>query len=284
MRDRSRIMLHMNKLNTSERVAIIQALVEGCSINSTCRLTGRSIHTVLRLLEDIGGACQRFHDDRVCHLLSKRIQCDETWNFCYCKQKNIPADMQGQPGIGDCWTWVGIDADTKLIVGYLVGKRNAGDAKDFMNDIAWRLCRKVQLTTDGLRVYLDAVDNAFGGDVDYAQLIKIYGPDKSAPGRYSPSEVIGIEQEEICGSPEPRHVSTSFVERQNLTMRMSMRRFTRLTNGFSKKIENMKYAVALNFMYYNYCRIHQTLRETPAMAAGLTDHVWEIEELVAIII
>ena len=273
----------MNKLDTSERVAIIRALVEGCSVNSTCRLTGRSIHTVLRLLADIGEACKAYHDDHVCQLLTKRVQCDETWNFCYCKQKNIPAEKRGQFGYGDVWTWVALDADTKLIIAYLVGDRNARNAKDFMGDVAWRLCRKVQLTTDGLRVYLDAVDDAFGGDVDYAQLIKIYGAERPGEARYSPANIIGIKSEEVCGTPEPRHVSTSFVERQNLTMRMQMRRFTRLTNGFSKKVENMKHAVALNFMYYNFCRVHSTIRITPAMEAGLTDHVWEIEELVALI-
>jgi len=273
----------MNKLSTADRVRVISALVEGCSIRSTVRMTGVAKNTIAKLLIEIGEACKAYHDDHVCHLLTKRIQCDEIWAFCYAKQKNVPPEKAGQFGYGDIWTWTALDSDSKLIVSYMVGLRDAGYAHEFMRDVASRLARKVQLTTDGLRVYLDAVDDAFGGDVDYAQLIKIYGPDKSSPGRYSPPEVVGIEQEEICGSPEPRHVSTSFVERQNLTMRMSMRRFTRLTNGFSKKFENMQHAVALNFMYYNFCRVHQTLRVTPAMEAGLADHVWEIEELVALI-
>lgn len=223
---------------------------------------------------DIGEACKKYHDKHVHGLTCKRIQVDEIWQFCYCKQKNVPAEKKGQFGTGDVWTWVAIDADTKLIVSYLVGLRDGGYATEFMNDVAGRLTHRVQLTSDGLKSYLEAVEDAFGGDVDYAQLVKVYGAARPDHARYSPA---------VCGEPDDAHVSTSFIEGQNLTMRMSMRRFTRLTNGFSKKVENMENAVALNFMFYNFCRIHKTLRVTPAMEAGLTDHVWEIEELVGLI-
>ncbi len=280
---RSSIRVSMNKLSTADRVRVISALVEGCSIRSTVRMTGVAKNTVIKLLLEIGEACKAYHEEHVCHLLTKRVQCDEIWAFVYAKQKNVPEPMKGEFGVGDVWTWTALDSESKLIISYMVGLRDAGYAHEFMRDVASRLARKVQLTTDGLSVYLDAVDDAFGGDIDYAQLIKIYGADKSGPGRYSPPEVTGIRQEEVCGSPEPRHICTSHVERQNLTMRMSMRRFTRLTNAFSKKVENHAAQIALHFMHYNYCRIHQTLRVTPAMQAGLADHVWEIEELVALI-
>lgn len=285
MRERSRIIAPMNQLSTAERVQIIRALVEGNSINSTCRITGRSKHTVLNLLVDIGEVCQKYHDEHVRGLACKRLQVDEVWNFCYAKQKNVPPDLQGVFGYGDVWTWTAVDADTKLIVSYLVGLRHGAYAKEFMSDVADRLINRVQLTSDGHRSYLEAVADVFGGEVDYAQLVKIYGLPKEPTRevRYSPSKCIGAETHVVSGEPDWQHVSTSFVERQNLTMRMSMRRFTRLTNGFSKKVENMKHAVALNFMYYNYCRIHKTLRVTPAMEAGLTDHVWELEELVALL-
>jgi IS1 family transposase len=273
----------MNKLSTAERVQIIRALVEGNSVRSTTRITGRSIHTVLNLLCDIGEACQKYHDSHVLGLTCKRLQVDEIWNFCKCKQKNVPAERKGEFGIGDTWTWVAVDADTKLIVSYLVGLRDGGYATDFMRDVRSRLVSRVQLTSDGHHAYLDAVEDAFIGDIDYAQLIKVYGPTPAGPARYSPPVCLAAEPRPMNGDPDPKHISTSFVERSNLTMRMSMRRFTRLTNGFSKKIENMKHAVALNFMYYNFCRVHQTLRVTPAMEAGLADHVWEIEELVSLI-
>jgi IS1 family transposase len=273
----------MNKLSTADRVRVISALVEGCSIRSTVRMTGVAKNTIVKLLAEIGEACKACHDDHVCHLLTKRVQCDEIWAFIYAKQRNVPEPLKGEFGYGDVWTWTAIDADSKLIISYMVGLRDAGYAHEFMRDVASRLARKVQLTTDGLRVYLDAVDDAFGGDIDYAQLIKVYGPDKSSPGRYSPPEVVSVTHEDICGTPDIGSVSTSYVERQNLTMRMSMRRFTRLTNAFSKKVENHEAMVALHFMHYNYCRVHQTLRVTPAMQAGLTDHVWEIEELVGLI-
>ena len=273
----------MNQLSTSERVQIIRCLVEGNSVNSTVRITGRSKHTILNLLNDMGEACAKYHDANVRGLTCKRIQVDEVWGFCHCKQKNVPQERKGQFGIGDVWTWTAVDADTKLIVSYLVGGRSAEWAKEFMDDVADRIINRIQLTSDGHRAYLEAVENAFGGDVDYAQLIKVYGAEIAGPGRYSPPQVIGVELSTISGMPDAQHISTSFVERQNLTMRMCMRRFTRLTNGFSKKIENMMHAVALNFMYYNFCRIHQTLRVTPAMEAGIAYHVWELEELVSLI-
>jgi len=285
MRERSGIMtLIMNKLNTAERVQIIAALVEGNSVNSVCRMTGRSIHTVLKLLVDAGTACKAFHDAKVRNLKTKRLQADEIWNFCYAKEKNVPAEFKGQFGYGDCWTWVGIDADSKLIISYLTtSTRDGGHAHEFMRDIAGRLANRVQVTTDGLNAYWDAVCNVFSCNVDFAQLIKIYGPDYAGEGKYSPAECVGIKVKTRTGDPDPAHISTSFVERSNLTMRMNMRRFTRLTNGFSKKVENMQHAVALNFFHYNFCRLHKTLRVTPAMEAGLTDHVWEIENLVELL-
>jgi IS1 family transposase len=274
----------MNKLNTAERVQIIRCLVEGNSVNSTSRITGRSKHTVLNLLADIGAACQKLHDDRVRGIAIKRLQVDEVWNFCHCKQKNVPAEKRGQFGYGDVWTWTAVDADTKLIVSYLVGGRGNDWAQAFMDDVADRVINRFQLTSDGHRSYLEAVENTFGGEVDYAQLIKVYGKEtRETQARYSPGVVLSVELHQISGEPDPAHISTSFVERSNLTMRMSMRRFTRLTNAFSKKIENMRHAVALNFVYYTFCRIHQTLRVTPAMEAGLAHHVWELEELVSLI-
>jgi IS1 family transposase len=273
----------MNKLANQTRVQIVKCLVDGVGVNATCRLTGAAKHTVLKLLAEIGDACAKYHDEHVGHLLTKRVQCDEIWSFCYAKQKNVPAEKAGEFGYGDVWTWTAIDAESKLIISYMLGRRDGSYANEFMRDVASRLARKVQLTTDGLKVYLDAVDSAFGGDINYAQLIKIYGADKSGPGRYSPPVVVGIEQEEICGTPEPRHVSTSYVERQNLSMRMGMRRFTRLTNAHSKKLENHGHAVSLYFMHYNYCKIHSTLRVTPAMAAGLSKTVWEVENLLKLI-
>jgi IS1 family transposase len=273
----------MNKLSTAERVQIIAAFVEGNSVNSTCRMTGRSKHTVLKLLCDIGEACQTLHDEKVRGLTAKRVQCDELWAFCHSKQKNVSPEHEGRFGFGDVWTWTAIDADSKLMISWLVGLRDAGYAINFMNDVADRLINRVQLTTDGLKSYLVAVEHAFGSDIDYAQLVKVYGPDRSSPIRYSPPSLAAIELNVRQGDPDPFHISTSFVERSNLTVRMMNRRFTRLTNGFSKKIENMKHAVSLTFTYYNFCRVHQTLRVTPAMEAGIADHVWEIEELVALL-
>ena len=272
----------MRLLDTAARVRVVSALVEGCSIRATCRMTGVAKGTVLKLLADLGTACRTYHDANVRGLKSQRIQCDEIWSFCGAKDKNVLPDEQGF-GRGSIWTWTAIDADTKLIAGYHVGTRDAGCAYEFMSDLAARLLYRVQLTTDGHKAYLSAVPDAFGfGAVDYAMLVKLYGETPAGPGRYSPPACIGIEMRPIMGEPDMAHVSTSYVERQNLTMRMGMRRFTRLTNAFSKKCANLEHAVALHFMHYNFCRVHQTLRVTPAMAAGLTDHVWELADLIAL--
>jgi IS1 family transposase len=249
-------------------------------------MVGVSKDTVVKLLVDLGPACERFHDENVREVPSRQIQCDEAWAFCYSKQKNIPADKRGEFGVGDVWTWVGIDANSKLCVSWLVGGRDSGYALDFMDDVASRLQFRVQLTTDGHKAYLMAVDDAFGGDIDYAILIKLYGKQGDAENpetRYSPGVCTGIRKDVVTGNPDPRHINTSYVERQNLTLRMGMRRFTRLTNAFSKKVENHMAAVALHFVYYNFCRVHQTLKTTPAMASGLADHVWTIEELVGLL-
>src|ERR1017187_2439088 len=271
----------MNQLSTTRRTQVIAALVEGNSINATCRMLGVGKRTVLRLLEDAGRACAAFHDEHVRNVRVRRLQCDEIWSFVGAKMKNANEE-QVAAGWGDVWTWTAIDADTKLIVSYLVGQRGPAWAKFFMEDIASRVASRIQLTTDGLKMYADAVEGAFGCDVDYAMLIKLYGND-SFDTKYSPGECIGTRSAVLMGSPDPRHISTSFVERHNLTMRMSMRRFTRLTNGFSKKQENHAHEAALSLMHYNFCRIHKTLRVTPAMEAGLTGHVWTLEELCGLI-
>jgi IS1 family transposase len=242
-------------------------------------MTGVAKGTILTLLENIGAACAEFHDRNVRNVRSRRIQCDEIWQFCYAKEKNVPAALKGQFGYGDIWTWTGVDADSKLTISYLVGKRDAGCAFEFMQDLAGRLANRVQLTTDGLRVYLEAVEGAFGCDIDYATLVKIYGKAQEEV-RYSPAVCLGATAAVITGHPDRRHISTSYVERANLTMRMSMRRFTRLTNGFSKKVENLRHAVSLYAVHYNFCRIHQTLRVTPAMEAGLTARVWDVQDIV----
>ncbi len=272
----------MNVLKQSKRTQVIAALAEGVSINATCRMTGVAKHTVLKLLKDLGCACAEYHNAAVRNLKVRRIQCDEIWAFVYAKQKNVTEEQMAK-GAGDCWTWTAIDADTKLIISYALGDRGIKTAQFFMHDLASRISNKFQLTTDGHRVYVDAVENAFGSDIDYAMLVKIYGmPSDVTESRYSPATCIGCRTAEIAGTPDPDHISTSYVERQNLSMRMGMRRFTRLTNGFSKKLENHGHAVALYFMHYNFCRVHKTLRVTPAMEAGLTDHVWTIEELLGL--
>jgi IS1 family transposase len=249
------------------------------SIRSTVRITGASKNTITKLLVDVGRACADYQDKHLRNLNCERLQCDEIWSFCYAKQKNVPDDLRGQFGYGEVWTWTAIDADTKLVPAWLVGDRTADTGYIFMNDLASRLNHRVQLTTDGHKAYLDAVEGAFGSDIDYAMLIKIYGSPPEEEKRYSPPEVIDTETRVIMGNPNPKHISTSYAERQNLTMRMSMRRFTRLTNAFSKKVENHAHAIALHFMYYNFCRIHKTLRVTPAMEAGMSDHVWDVNEL-----
>jgi IS1 family transposase len=272
----------MNQLNTIKRCQIIAALIEGNSINATCRMLGVGKHTVLRLLEDAGCACAAFHHANVRNLRVSRAQCDEVWSFIYAKQKNVTEERMAQ-GAGDCWTWTCIDADTKLIISYMLGDRGASTARDFMEDVASRITNRIQLTTDGHRVYADAVEDAFGSEIDYAMLVKIYGASNEGESRYSPATCIGCRTGILSGNPDQKHISTSYVERQNLSMRMGMRRFTRLTNGFSKKFENHAHQIALYFMHYNYCRVHSTLRVTPAMEAGLTDHVWTLVELCAVL-
>jgi IS1 family transposase len=269
----------MNRLTKEKRVQIISALVEGNSLRAVSRMCDVAFNTVLKLVPELGRVCADYQDKALRNLTCKRIQCDEIWQFCYAKDKNVPADKQGKFGFGSVWTWIAIDADTKLVPTFMIGTRGAQTAKRFMDDLASRLANRVQLTTDGHRVYLDAVEGAFGADIDYAMLVKLYGNDASEETRYSPAECIGCHSVGITGRPNPKHISTSFVERQNLTMRMGMRRFTRLTNGFSKKAENLAWAVALHYMHYNFCRIHKTLRVTPAMAAGISDHVWDISEI-----
>jgi IS1 family transposase len=273
----------MNKLSVERRAQVISSLVEGNSVRATCRMMGVAKGTVLRLLADVGQASARYQDRTLRNLPCRRLQCDEIWAFCHAKQKNVPAQDQGRFGIGDVWTWTAIDADTKLVPTWLVGNRDARHASWFMQDLASRLLHRVQLTTDGHRPYLTAVEDAFRHDIDYAMLVKIYGTEQGSETRYSPAKILSASREVIRGNPDPSHISTSYVERANLTMRMGMRRFTRLTNGFSKKLENLCHAVALHFMHYNFCRVHQSLRgKTPAMAAGVTDHVWEISEILAL--
>jgi IS1 family transposase len=273
----------MNKLSRERRVQIVRALVDGSSMRATARIADVSFNAVNKLLIDAGKACDAYHDEHVRGVKSKRIQCDEIWAFCYAKQRNVGVAKAAPEGAGDIWTWTAIDADSKLMVSYLVGGRDAGYATEFMQDVADRLANRVQLTTDGHKAYLSAVEDAFGAAIDYAQLVKLYGEAPSPPGRYSPAECTGIKKTRVEGRPDPAHVSTSYVERQNLTMRMSMRRFTRLTNAFSKKAEHHSYAVALHALYYNFVRIHKTLRVTPAMAAGLTSSLWSVEDIVDVL-
>ena len=273
----------MNRLTNEERAHILHLLCEGMSIRAITRLTGASKNTVAKLLIDAGKACAAYHDANVRNVRASRIQVDEIWSFTYAKQKNVATAKAAPEEAGDTWTWTAIDADSKLIVSYLVGGRDAEYAKGFIDDLASRLANRVQLTSDGLKAYLEAVEGAFGCDVDYAQLVKMYGPTITAPGRYSPAKCTGARKRAVEGRPDIDHVSTSYVERSNLTMRMHMRRFTRLTNGFSKKVENHAHAVALHMMYYNFVRIHKTLRVTPAMAAGVTDRLWEIEDIAVLV-
>ncbi len=273
----------MNRLPIEKRAQIIGLLVEGMSMRAVSRVVGCSINTVTKLLEEIGFACNMYQSENIRNVNAKRVQCDEIWAFCYSKEKNVAPADKGVLGHGDVWTWTAIDADSKLIVSYQVGKRDAEYANAFMTDVASRLASRVQLTTDGHAPYLYAVEGAFGADIDYAMLVKHYGvPSDTGARRYSPAELISTEQRPINGNPNKKHISTSFVERQNLTMRMGMRRFTRLTNGFSKKVENLEHAVSLHFMHYNFARIHKTLRVTPAMEAGLSDHIWSLEEIASL--
>jgi IS1 family transposase len=270
----------MNKLPKAKAVAVVGALVEGNSINSTVRMTGVSKPTILKLLARLGVACMAHHEDTVRNVRARRVQVDEIWQFVYAKARNVPEAKRDTFGYGDVWTWVALDANSKMVLSWRIGPRDAATAYDLMTDLAERITSRVQMTTDGYRAYLDAIEGAFGLDIDYATLHKVYGNDASAETRYSPAKILSSTTEVITGTPDPRHISTSYVERQNLTMRMGMRRFTRLTNGFSKKLENHAAAVALHYMHYNFARVHKTLRVTPAMEAGLADHVWSIEEIV----
>lgn len=273
----------MNQLSITKRSAIFGMLAEGNSLRATSRLADVAFNTVAKFQFEAGLACQQYQDKVLRDLKCRRIQVDEIWSFIYAKDKNLPREKWNTFGYGSVWTWTAIDADTKLIPSWLVGTRDADSAAQFMRDLASRLRYRVQLTSDGHRGYLTAVEEAFGADVDYSQLIKIYGNPIEPDTRYSPGECIGCKQERIIGNPDPMQISTSHVERQNLTMRMSIRRFTRLTNAFSKKLENHAAAVALHFMHYNFARIHKTLRCTPAMATGVSDHVWSIEEIVEMV-
>lgn len=276
----------MNVLTIKKRAQILNLLVEGNSMRATSRIADCSINTVTKLFIDVGLACSEYQHKVMRDLPCKRIQCDEIWSFCYSKEKNVALDDKGILGYGDVYTWTAICSDTKLVPSFMVGKRDEDYAKAFMEDLASRLASRVQLTTGGHRPYLQAVEGAFGGNIDYAILVKHYSnPEeaKQAQKRYSPSQFISVDKRRISGNPDIKEVSTSHVERQNLTMRMGMRRFTRLTNGFSKKIENMECAVALHFMHYNFGRIHKTLRVTPAMEAGISDHVWSFEEIAALV-
>ncbi len=274
----------MNKLKPEKQKQIIAALIEGNSIRATCRMTDTAKGTVLKLLADVGKVCAEYQDKVFHDLNCKRIQCDEIWSFCYAKQKNVPEELQGQFGIGDVWTFTAICADSKLVPVWYIGKRDLQNATIFMRNLAGRLKNKVQLTTDGHMMYLDSVEDAFGSEIDFSQLVKLYGSSENTEKRYSPAKCLGTHKIRIKGNPDEKNISTSYVERQNLTMRMSMRRFTRLTNAFSKKVENLGYAVVLHFMYYNFCRIHQTLRVTPAMEAKVTDRLWEIEDILDLLI
>ena len=276
-------MFSMNKLNTEKRAQIVALLVEGNSLRATSRISGVAFNTVLKFAADAGKAAAAYQDKALRNLPCKRVQVDEIWAFCYAKDKNVPEHLQGKQGVGSVWTWVAIDADSKLNVSWLVGSRDADDANLFIDDLASRLANRVQLTSDGHNPYLFAVDAAFGGKVDYSMLIKQYGPSPETEKRYSPPVCVGADKRPVMGKPDPKHISTSYVERQNLTMRMSMRRFTRLTNAFSKKIENHAHSVALHFLWYNFGRIHKTLRVTPAMAAGVADSPWDYEDVVKVL-
>jgi len=286
MPDRARKMVYiktMNKSSAERRAQILGMMVEGVSIRAISRMTGASKNTIVKLLADAGNACSEYQDKAFRNLPCKRIQADEIWSFCYSKQKNVPAEKRGIFGYGDVWTWTAIDADTKLVPCWHVGRRNARAAEIFMLDVASRLTNRVQLTTDGFGVYIRAVEEAFENDIDYAMLIKKYGEAPEAEKRYSPAICVGADRQVVHGDPDPDHISTSYVERQNLSMRMGIRRFTRLTNAFSKKVENHMHALSIYFMHYNFVRIHQTLRVTPAMQAGVTDRLWSLEDMVGIV-
>ena len=273
----------MNKLQTAKRAQILEMLVEGMSMRAASRIAEVSINTVTKLMVEAGEACAAYHDETVRNVTGSKIQCDEIWAFCYAKEKNVALAKAAPPKAGDVWTWTAIDADSKMILAYEVGDRSGATANEFMDDLRDRLANRVQLTTDGHRAYLEAVEGAFGGDVDYAQLIKLYGEVLGAEKRYSPATCIGTKRRRVEGNPDPVAVSTSYVERSNLTMRMGMRRFTRLTNAFSKKIENHLHMLSLYFVHYNFCRMHKSLRMSPAMAAGVSDTLRDVEWIVGLI-
>lgn len=275
----------MNKLTIADRAQILRCLVDGNSLRATARICGRSFGAITKFLVDAGRVCSQYQDKVLNDLPCRRIQCDEIWSFVYAKEKNAPEEMKIKGTAGDVWTWTALCADTKLVPCWFVGTRDAGSAYHFIHDLAARLKNRVQLTTDGHKAYLNAIDDAFGSNIDYAMLVKVFGNGSEHEGaqKYSPGVCMGSRIAQITGKPEYSHVSTSFVERQNLTMRMSMRRFTRLTNAFSKKVENHEAAIALHFMHYNFCRIHQSLRVTPAMAAGVASSVWEIEDIARLV-
>jgi len=272
----------MNTLDKSKHTQLISVLVEGNSLRATARICDVAFNTVLKFIPQIGKVCMDYQDQAFRNLECKRVQCDEIWSFCYAKEKNVPKDKKGIFGYGDIWTWVAMDAESKLVPSFMVGNRDTVTAKMFIDDLASRLANRVQLTTDGNKVYLEAVEGAFGCDVDYAMPVKMYESSQEET-RYSPARCTGCKGTPITGNPERKYISTSFIERQNLTMRMGMRRFTRLTNAFSKKIENHTLHLALHYMYYNFVRIHKTLRVTPAMKAGVTDHLWSVEETVGLL-
>jgi IS1 family transposase len=275
--------MSMNKLPSEKRAQALQMMAEGLSLRAMTRLTGISRTTLIKLLEDAGQAFSEYQDRTLMNLNCKRLQVDEAWAFCYAKQKNVPHAKAAPEGAGDIWTWVGIDAQSKLAVSWYVGGRDSEAAMIFMDDLAKRLANRVQLTSDGHRPYLEAVEGAFGSDIDYAMLVKVYGPAPEGQRRYSPAECVGAVKHRVEGNPDPKHVSTSYAERQNLNIRMGNRRMTRLTNAFSKKAENHAHMMAIYFMHYNFVRIHQTLKITPAMAAGVTPKLWEMADMVKVL-
>jgi len=280
-------MVNMNRLTTEKRAQIIGCLVEGNSIRATVRMTGAAKNTIVKLLADLGEACAEYQDGVPVDLPCEVVEADEIWAYCYAKQKNVPEQFKGSPGYGDVWTFTAVCADTKLVPSWLVGERTAYDAEFFLSDLARRMTGRIQLSTDGHSMYESAVGQAFGGNVDWAQIQKTYASDPAQGGKYSPAVCTGTKRRVLKGEPDPDRISTSYVERQNLTIRMGMRRFTRLTNGFSRKVENLAHAVSLHFMHYNFARPHKALKEryprTPAMAAGVTDHIWSLEEIAALL-
>lgn len=277
-------MFSMNRTSRGRRIAILTALVEGNSIASTCRMQAVAKNTVLKLLADAGFACFDYQDRTLRRLKTRRVECDEIWAFVQAKAKNVPDHRKGEFGIGDVWTWTALDAESKLMISWMVGGRDAGTAGSFMDDVASRLANRVQLTADGHKPYLEAVESAFGAGIDYAMLVKRYGEDPAAEKRYSPAVCTGAEKRVIMGEPDKAHISTSYVERSNLSIRMAQRRFTRLTNAFSKKLENLEHSVSLYFMYFNFARLHGSLKgKTPAMAAGVANHVWTMGEILDVI-